>query len=189
MRARSNLKSRKRQEKIANGITLVILIILTAMVMLPIWWIFRSSLMSNGELFEWPPSFLPKRWLFSNYAKTLEFYPFWEYLKNTMTIIVPSVIGGTVTATMAGYAFARLRFPGKRFLFSLCIGSMLLPTMVTLIPLYIMWTRGLGLVDSYLPLILPYFCCGGAFRWKTWRWISTGALWRNTRRTRVPECW
>ena len=160
---KSSFKSRKRQEKAANIATVIILLILSAMVMLPIWWIFRSSLMSNGELFEWPPSFLPKRWLFSNYAKTLEFYPFWHYFKNTMTIIVPSVIGGTVTATLGGYAFARLRFPGKKFLFSLCIGSMLLPTMVTLIPLYIMWTRGFGLIDSYAPLILPYFCGGGAF--------------------------
>jgi len=80
-----------------------------------------------------------------------------------MIIIVPSVIAGTFTATLAGYAFARLKFKGKNFIFSLCVGSMLLPTMVTLIPLYITWTRGLGVRDSYLPLILPYFCGGGAF--------------------------
>ena len=161
--ARNSLRSKKKMEKAISVATLVILIILSLIVMLPIWWIFRSSLMSNGELFEGPPRLLPKRLLFSNYAATLEYYPFWKYFKNTMTIIVPSVIGGTVTATLGGYAFARLRFPGKNFLFSLCIGSMLLPTMVTLIPLYIMWTRGLGLIDSYLPLILPYFCGGGAF--------------------------
>ena len=77
--AKNSFKSRRRQEKIANIATLIILIILACIVMLPIWWIFRSSLMSNGELFEWPPSFLPKRWLFSNYAKTLEYYPFWKY--------------------------------------------------------------------------------------------------------------
>ncbi|MEI6100459.1 MAG: carbohydrate ABC transporter permease [Eubacteriales bacterium] len=131
--------------------------------MLPIWWIFRSSLMSNPELYASPPPFFPQHWLFSNYPAALESFKFWLYLKNTMIIIVPSVIGGTLTATLCGYAFARLRFRGKKFLFSLCIGSMLLPTMVTLIPLYIMWTRGFGLQDSYLPLILPYFCGGGAF--------------------------
>ncbi|MDR0503420.1 MAG: carbohydrate ABC transporter permease [Treponema sp.] len=80
-----------------------------------------------------------------------------------MIIIVPSVIAGTCTATLCGYAFARLRFPGKRFIFSLCVGSMLLPNIVTLVPLYIMWTRFFGIVDSYLPLILPFFCGGGAF--------------------------
>lgn len=78
-------------------------------------------------------------------------------------IIVPSILGGTITATMGGYAFARLRFKGKDQLFLLCVGSMLLPTMVTLLPLYIMWTRLLHVYDSYVPLILPRFCGGGAF--------------------------
>jgi multiple sugar transport system permease protein len=80
-----------------------------------------------------------------------------------MVIIVPSCLAGTFTATLCGYAFARLRFRGKQLIWTLCVGSMLLPVMVTLIPLYIGWTRGLGLNDSYLPLILPYFCGGGAF--------------------------
>lgn len=156
-------KSRKRREKIGNAAAFAALLILAAIVMLPVWWIFRSSLMTNAELYAWPPEFFPSRWLFSNYAETLEYYPFWKYLGNTMTIILPSVIGGTLTATLCGYAFARLRFPGKKFWFMLCVGSMLLPTMVTLVPLYIMWTRGLGLNNTYWPLILPYFCGGGAF--------------------------
>lgn len=161
--AKKGVRARKARERSADIAALIAVIILSAVVLLPIWWIFRSSLMSNGELYAWPPTFFPTRWLFSNYAKTLEYFPFWQYFKNTMTIIVPSVIGGTVTATMAGYAFARLRFRGKRFIFSLCVGSMLLPTMVTLIPLYIMWTRGFHLSNTYWPLILPYFCGGGAF--------------------------
>lgn len=158
-----SIRSRKRQEKTANVVSFIAVVILSAFVMLPIWWIFRSSLMNNAELFQWPPSFLPDKWLFSNYARTLEYFPFWTYLKNTMTIIIPAVIGGTVTATMAGYAFARLRFRGKKLIFSLCVGSMLLPTMVTLIPLYIMWTKGLHLENTYWPLIIPFFCGGGAF--------------------------
>lgn len=155
--------SKKRHEKIADTVCLVLVIVMALIVMLPIWWIFRSSLMTNAELFQWPPTFLPPNWLFSNYKAALEYFPFWEYFKNTMTIIIPSVLGGTFTATLGGYAFARLRFPGKKFLFSLCVGSMLLPTMVTLIPLYIMWTRGFHLANTYWPLILPYFCGGGAF--------------------------
>ena len=163
MKRAETLKSRKRQEKIGNTLALIAVIILAVLCMLPLWWIFRSSLMTNAELFYWPPKFLPPNWLFSNYKNALQYFPFWIYFKNTMTIIVPAVIGGTVTATLGGYAFARLRFKGKKFLFTLCIGSMLLPTMVTLIPLYIMWTRILHLGGTYWPLILPYFCGGGAF--------------------------
>ena len=155
--------SRSMQERWSNRFAFFLLIILTALVLLPIWWMFRSSLMTNAELYAYPPEFVPSRWLFGNYISTMDFFPFWKYFKNTMTIIVPAVVGGTITATMGGYAFARLKFRGKKFLFSLCVGSMLLPTMVTLVPLYIMWTRGLHLTDTYWPLIVPHFCGGGAF--------------------------
>ena len=151
------------REQILNVLAFLVTVFIAILVMFPIWWIIRSSLMNNAELYAWPPSLYPKKWLFSNYPKALANFPFWLYFRNTMTIIIPSVLAGTITATFCGYAFARLRFPGKKFIFSLCVGSMLLPNMVTLIPLYIFWSRGLGLVDSYLPLILPYFCGGGAF--------------------------
>ncbi len=157
------LQSKKRNDRIMNMITLVCVVCCAGIALFPIWWIFRTSLMSNAEIYKFPPSLIPSNWLFSNYAKTLEVFDFWRYLWNTMVIIVPSCLAGTFTATLCGYAFARLRFRGKRLIWTLCIGSMLLPTMVTLIPLYIGWTRGLGLHDSYLPLILPYFCGGGAF--------------------------
>lgn len=160
---RNTLRSRRRQEKVASWAAIAVVAVLGALVLLPIWWMFRSSLMTNAELYAYPPGFFPSRWLFGNYRATMDYFPFWSYFKNTMTIIVPSVVGGTVTATMAGYAFARLRFRGKNLIFTLCVGSMLLPTMVTLIPLYIMWTRGLHLANTYWPLIVPQFCGGGAF--------------------------
>ena len=161
--ARGHYHSRKRRERATDVASFLLVILLAAGAMLPIWWIFRSSMMTNTELYAYPPAFFPSKWLFSNYVETLQTYDFWRYFKNTMTIIVPAVFGGTVTATLCGYAFARLRFRGKKFLFTLCVGSMLLPNMVTLIPLYLMWTRIFGLNNSYLPLILPYFCGGGAF--------------------------
>lgn len=149
--------------KAGDVLCFLVVIVLAAIVMLPIWWIVRSSLMTNTELYIWPPSFFPSQWLFSNYAATLETFKFWQYFGNTMQIIVPSVLAGTFTATLCGYAFARLRFKGKKLIFSLCVGSMLLPSMVTLIPLYIMWTQGFGLANTYWPMIIPYFCGGGAF--------------------------
>ena len=161
--ARGHYHSRKRRERATDVASFLLVILLAAGAMLPIWWIFRSSLMTNTELYAYPPAFFPSKWLFSNYVETLQTYDFWRYFKNTMTIIVPAVFGGTVTATLCGYAFARLKFRGKKFLFTLCVGSMLLPNMVTLIPLYLMWTRIFGLNNSYLPLILPYCLGGGAF--------------------------
>lgn len=157
------MRSRKRNERIADIITFVIVACLAIVVLFPIWWIFRTSLMTNAEIYKYPPALLPSRWLWSNYKECLKVFEYGKYLVNTFTIIVPACVAGTFTATLCGYAFARLRFKGKKLIWTLCVGSMLLPTMVTLIPLYIMWTRGVGLHDSYLPLILPYFCGGGAF--------------------------
>lgn len=154
---------RKRKEMAFNILSFALLLLLTCIVIFPIWWIFRSALMTNAELYAYPPTFLPTVWRFENFGATLEQFPFWMYLKNTFTIILPSVFGAVVTATMGGYAFARLRFRGKKFLFSLCVGSMLLPSMVTLVPLYVGWTRIANLGGTYWPLILPHFCGGGAF--------------------------
>ncbi len=154
---RGSLRVRER----TNWGSFVLLVAISAVVMLPVWWIIRSSLMTNNELYSM--SFFPSEWLWSNYASTLEFFNYWKYLANTAMVVVPAVIFGTVTATLCGYAFGRLRFRGKKLWFGLSVGSMLLPNMVTLIPLYIMWTRGLGLSDTYYPLVLPYLCGGGAF--------------------------
>ena len=163
VKASGIFRSRKRRESVFNGLTLAFLIILTFLVIFPIYWIFRSSLMTNAELYAYPPALGPPQRRWENYAATLEQFPFWTYLVNTFTIILPSVAGATITATMGGYAFSRLRFRGKKILFTLCVGSMLLPTMVTLVPLYLAWTKLLGLGDTYWPLILPHFCGGGAF--------------------------
>ncbi|MEI2395970.1 MULTISPECIES: carbohydrate ABC transporter permease [Paenibacillus] len=161
--AYGRLRSRKRRDRTLNIITFAVVILFAILAIFPIWWIFRTSLMTNAEIYKYPPSLIPDNWLFSNYEKTLQVFKFWKYLWNTMVIIVPSCLAGTFTATLCGYAFARLRFRGKNLIWALCVGSMLLPAMVTLIPLYIGWTRGLGFSDSYWPLILPYFCGGGAF--------------------------
>ncbi len=148
---------------VGNIVSILLLVILTLVVMLPIWWIVRSSLMTNAELYAYPPTFVPYVWRFGNYAETLQYFPFFTYLKNSLVIIVPSVLGAVITATLGGYAFARLRFKGKKVLFAMCVGSMLLPNMVILVPQYIGWTQLLHLNDTYWPLILPHFCGGGAF--------------------------
>ena len=158
----NSIRSQKRSQQIADTLSFIAVVVIAALVMLPIWWMIRSSLMKSLEIFKWPPQFFPKEWLFSNYNIKPTTFDFWRYLGNTLTIVVPCVVFGTLTAILCGYAFARLRFRGKAFLFSLCVGSMLLPTMVTLIPLYIAWAS-LGLTDTYWPLILPYLCGGGAF--------------------------
>lgn len=153
----------KKKKKFLDWIATFIVLIFALIALLPIWWIFRSSLMSTAQLNAYPPSFIPHEWLWSNYSKALETFEYWTYFKNTFSIIIPAVGFGTITAIFCGYAFARLRFRGKKIFFNICVSTILLPGMVTLIPLYIAWTKGLGLGDTYWPLILPYLTGGGFF--------------------------
>lgn len=156
-------QKKKPREIIINLLATLLVLVIAALVLLPIWWIFRSSLMSTAKLNEYPPSFIPTEWLWSNYSKALETFEYWRYFFNTFSIIIPAVTFGTVTAIFCGYAFARLRFRGKKLIFNICVGTILLPNMVTLLPLYVVWTKGLGLGDTYWPLILPYLTGGGFF--------------------------
>jgi multiple sugar transport system permease protein len=157
----SSIKSLRRTERIGNSVALVFIVLFAAFALFPLWWIFRSSLMTNPEIGSL--NFFPGIWYFSNYGEALGIFKFFTYLLNTMTIVVPCVFFGTVTAVMCGYSFARMYFRGRAFVFGLCIASLLLPAVVTLIPLYIVWIRFLRLGGTYWPLILPYLCGGGAF--------------------------
>ena len=149
------------QRKTSIIVRFSILMTLALIVLFPLWWIIRSSLM---HLHEVPSmSFLPPNWVFSNYPRALERFHYLLYLRNTFIIAVPAVVLGTATAILCAYSFARLRFRGKKFMFGLCIASMLLPSVVTLIPLFIMFTNFFGLSNSFWPLIIPWICGGGAF--------------------------
>lgn len=161
MMVRGGLQSKRRRERVANLVAFLLVLLFAVLVLFPLWWILRSSLMTNPEI--GTLNLLPSRWLVSNYPEALEIFTFFRFFGNTMTIAVPCVVFGTVTAVFCGYSFARLYWRGRSFVFGLCIASLLLPPVVTLIPLYIGWIRILGLGGTYWPLILPYLTGGGAF--------------------------
>lgn len=156
-----NAKNKKTTQKLVAILSFISVLLLSLLVLFPLWWMFRSSLMTNPEIGSL--NFFPSRWLFSNYPEALESFKYFRYLLNTLIVAVPCVVFGTATSILCGYSFARLYFKGKNLVFTLCIASMLLPPMVTLIPLYIGWVRFLGLGNTYWPLIIPYLCGGGAF--------------------------
>ena len=151
----------KNNGKVSIVIVFSILVLLSLVVLFPLWWIVRTSLMYLHEVATM--HFFPPNWRFVNYPRALETFRYFTYLRNTFIIAIPSVTLGTCTAILCAYSFARLRFRGKKFLFGLCIASMLLPSVVTLIPLFIMFTNFFGFSNSFWPLIIPWICGGGAF--------------------------
>lgn len=128
---------------------------------LPLLWMATSSLKLKNDIYQYPPVLLPWPLHWSNYADLLRQWPFWTYLRNTVTITVPSVCGQLLSSSLVAYGFARVRWPGRNLVFVVVLATLMLPFQVTMIPLYIIF-RQLGWIGTFAPLIVPNFF-GSAF--------------------------
>jgi multiple sugar transport system permease protein len=153
------MNRRKALEKIVVNLLLSIGAILA---FVPLFWLVRSSFMSLGELYLYPPLIWSKMMRAMNYADAVNTVNFLLFFRNTITIMVPVMIGTVLTSSMSAYGFARLQFPYKRFWFILIISSLMLPYAVTMLPTFLMWSK-LGGVNTFLPLTVPVWFGGGAF--------------------------
>ena len=128
-----------------------------ALVMLyPLIWLLGASFKTNAQIFT-EASFIPDRIDFTAYAKgwkTSTEYTFATYFLNSFAIIIPRIIVTVISCVLVAYAFARFEFWGKKLLFSIMVGTMMLPLIVLRLPQYLMF-REVGWLDSYLPLIVP----------------------------------
>ena len=130
--------------------------------LIPFLWMLSTSLKDPGEVMLYPPRWIPSVVHWENYLAVWRVIPFATFLKNTVLVTVLCIAGELLTASMAAYAFARLRFRGKTILFWLVLSTMMLPGQVTMIPVFILF-NALGWVDTLKPLIVPSFLGGGAF--------------------------
>ncbi|MGJ4846012.1 carbohydrate ABC transporter permease [Leifsonia sp. Le1] len=120
----------------------------------PFIWMLITSFKTLPQLLNDPLSFLPTPFTFQNYVDAWNDAPFAQAYFNSIYIAVLVVIGTLITAAMAGYAFARIRFRGSRVLFVVFLATQMIPMQVTLIPFYFLMAK-LGWVDSHLSLIIP----------------------------------
>lgn len=128
----------------------------------PFAWMLSTSLKLSGREITMPPQWIPNPVVWGNYYKAMTIVPMIAFLQNTLFITVTATIFGVVAASLAGFAFARLRFPGRTQLFGLCLASLMLPGIVTLIPEFLIFKQ-LGMIDTFWPLILPWSLGGSAF--------------------------
>ena len=127
----------------------------------PALWMLSSSLKPDYEIFATPPTLWPAAPRWQNYSEALTALPFGRFAINTLIIAVSSIIGHLLSCSLVAYGFARLRAPGKGFFFVLLLSTLMLPYPVTMVPLFIIFSK-LGLINSFTPLILPTFF-GNAF--------------------------
>jgi ABC-type glycerol-3-phosphate transport system permease component len=138
-----------------------VLILLSALVLLPVLWMLSTALKPQSQIFAFPPIYVPHPVVWSNFVDALTSEPFALYARNTMFLVVVNVIGQVVSCTLIAYGFARLRFPGRNVLFMIMLATLLIPDQITMIPLFILY-RTFGWVGTYYPLTVPAFF-GNAF--------------------------
>jgi ABC-type glycerol-3-phosphate transport system permease component len=132
----------------------------------PTLWMVSSSLKARTEVFANPIVWIPAVPQWRNYADAMQLLPFGRFALNTFVICGLTVVGTVISSSMVAYAFARLRWPGRDFFFTLLLGTMMLPEIITLIPMFIEfrtlgWTKPgnvLGILPlNFLPLVVPYW--------------------------------
>lgn len=132
-----------------------LLCIASLMIVFPLLYTLSSAMMSSSESATYPPRLLPSSLNWSNFSKVVETIPVYRFITNSFVVSIAIMIGQLITASMAAYSFAFLRFPGKALLFSLFLSTMMIPWEVTMIPNYLTIKRW-NWLDSYQGLIVPF---------------------------------
>jgi multiple sugar transport system permease protein len=151
-------KEAARARRIANAVFFQLVVtIFAAIFFLPFLWLLLSSFKSNAELIKFPPTFWPEKVVLNNWPRVLRQYPFGIWFQNTLFISANAALGSVISNSLVAYSFSRIRWLGRGLLFSICLSTMLLPGLVTMIPVYIIW-RKIGLLGTFYPLTVgPWF--------------------------------
>jgi multiple sugar transport system permease protein len=157
-----SIQSRQRLRKVLNTIISHFVLLLGSFFFVaPMVFMVSTSLKATRQIAKWPPELIPDPVIWRNYTDVFIYAPMHQYFFNTIFIIIPTIFGAAVVSSLAAYAFARLRAPGKNIIFMILISTMMLPAVVTMIPTYIIFAK-LGWVGTFKPLIVPVLF-GNAF--------------------------
>lgn len=149
------MKKRKLNSKIASKVLLYILLIISALTMIvPFLWMISTSLKTTQYTLSIPIHLLPDKVTFDSYKRLFEIMPFGKMYANSLVVAILTTFGQLLISSMAAYAFARIKFRGSDLLFLLYLATMMIPSQVTVTPLFILM-RYLGWLDTYQGLIVP----------------------------------
>ncbi|MFD1676118.1 carbohydrate ABC transporter permease [Alicyclobacillus fodiniaquatilis] len=132
----------------------IILILGAIVIIFPAFWMFSASFQQNSQILAFPPSLFPHPWTWIGYLDGFKALPFSRYFGNTLFIAVISSVGGVISSSLVGFAFARLRAKGKNFLFYCVLSGLMIPYSVIMIPQYLLFKQ-LHWINTYFPLIVP----------------------------------
>jgi multiple sugar transport system permease protein len=145
-------RSRRRTAHLWTYVTLTVGLLFVVM---PFVWMVLGSFKTDAENRQVPPTWWPENFTFDNYVELFQRLDFPTYFFNSILVAIAVTLGNLVFCSMLGYALAKMEFRGKRLLFALVLGMLIVPAMVTFVPLFVL-VSNLGLVNTYPGLILPF---------------------------------
>jgi ABC-type glycerol-3-phosphate transport system permease component len=157
------MKKKMKRAAYVSGVILM-MVIFAVYFLFPFVYMISVSLQTESELMTavgLKEQLIPKSWRWSNYIEVFRQIPFARYFVNSGIVTGLTVLGTTISASLVAYSFARLRWPGRDFIYSIMLVTMMIPGSVLMIPTYKMYST-MGLTNSWWPLILPAFLGGGA---------------------------
>jgi multiple sugar transport system permease protein len=159
--ARSQKQRRTWGDRVQRLGVHVLLLLLSVMALVPVLWMISSSLKAPTEIFITPIRWIPEVPRWENYPAAFERAPLWLYFWNTMIVCVLAVVGSLFSSSTVAFSFARLRWPGRNIFFALLLATLMLPSVIVLVPRFLMFSfvfkwpvRWIG---TFLPLIVPAF--------------------------------
>lgn len=148
-----------RIKRVLNIVKYGTLLFLLFIFIAPLYWMVATSLKVGADIQAWPPQWIPHEITLDSYKQAISVIPFGRLFFNSIVIGVITVVGNVFGCTMASYTLVRKKFKGKNIVFLLIVSSMMLPTHIRLIPLYLMCLK-LNLVNTYLGIALPTLVTG-----------------------------
>jgi len=147
-----------------NVLTHLVLIAGACIMLVPLAWMLSTAFKPREQIWIYPPVWIPNPIAVGNFREAMDLLPvpFGRVVLNTLFVTILATMGTTFSATLAGYAFGRLRFKGRDVLFSLVLATMMLPGTITMIPTFLIF-RYLGWLDTFAPLIVPFWLGSSAF--------------------------
>lgn len=140
---------------IGRLVSYILLVPSSVIMVVPLVWLVTTAFKSRPEIFQVVPRWLPEHWTIRNFSEAWQAVPFGQYYVNTILAVGGLMFLQLVTTTLAGYAFARLRFPGSNLLFVLFLTQLIISPSTTVLPNYLT-VKALGLLDTRTAIILPY---------------------------------
>jgi len=142
------------RSKLQNALIHIVLSFVAITTVMPFYWMAVTSLKTPEDIFKMPPILFPTYFYTQNYIDVFELMPMWQGFLNSTKVTVLVTIGTLLTSSMAAYAFTKINFIWKDTLFGIFLSTLMVPGQVTLIPLYILFSK-IGWTDTHLPIMVP----------------------------------